>query len=173
MRKNPLRKKPGDNFPLEELEKIIKPSDKLCLWSKPVDRKDITVARFELSDRPKPSGVWYGCGLSWIDWISSEMPNWLYNHLYRITFDTRSMYKISTDKDLDKFTQKYDVRGTGRSIHWAYVGAAGYGGIEICPYIASRRYSKGASWYGGWDVASGCIWDTSIITSVTEVILDG
>ena len=40
--------------------------------------------------------------------------------------------------------------------------ASNYSGIEICPHFKSRKNL----WYLGWDVASGCIWDISIVKCI-------
>ncbi len=78
------------------------------------------------------------------------------------------------------------------AIRWHEV-EANYAGIQICPYMYKvledfekkdfrfqsqdeqnsfrlwqAFYSK-SSWYHGWDVASGCIWDTSVISDVILV----
>ena len=47
---------------------------------------------------------------------------------------------------------------------WAKV-ASHYDGIEICPYIESRR---NMTWYYGWDVASGCVWNASGIKELIK-----
>lgn len=178
-KKNPLKFKDAGDFPMAALEEIITEKDKLCLWKKPFEPKVLSLKRFPLASRPKPSGVWYGCGLSWLDWVSSEMPDWLHQYLYKITFSSKNMLKMSTAKALDDFSEDYGELSKSRvgdkayynSIHWEDV-AEDYSGIEICPYIQSRRWDGPAGWYGGWDVASGCIWDTSIITKVEEITLD-
>lgn len=44
-----------------------------------------------------------------------------------------------------------------------------YQGIIISPYIWQRRLAPHTMWYYGWDVASGCIWDTDAIEEVKLV----
>ena len=49
----------------------------------------------------------------------------------------------------------------GVGIDWKKMQDAGFAGIEICPYMGSSY-----GWYSYWDVASGCIWDSSGISDV-------
>jgi hypothetical protein len=53
-------------------------------------------------------------------------------------------------------------------VDWARV-AQKWPGIVIAPYQWSMRLDMSHSWYYSWDVASGCIWDASIIESVERV----
>ena len=53
----------------------------------------------------------------------------------------------------------------GTAIDWELIQKEGYGGIEICPYNWGWRSQN---WYYGWDVASGCVWDSS---SIQDVVL--
>lgn len=113
----------------------------------------------------KPSGLWYSCGSDWLQWTKAERYS---PHRYR--------YVIRTAAALDAFGRKFIVarrqeRRRRRSlrydpIDWAAV-AEQASGIEICPYIRSRRL--GVLWYYGWDVASGCIWRGDAIISISEV----
>jgi hypothetical protein len=44
-----------------------------------------------------------------------------------------------------------------------------YGGVEVCPYFDEnslhRKVHGSLNWYGHWDIASGCLWEASCITS--------
>jgi len=53
-------------------------------------------------------------------------------------------------------------------IDWPRV-AEKWPGIVIAPYLFSMRLDMTHSWYYTWDVASGCVWDASIIESVEPV----
>ena len=57
----------------------------------------------------------------------------------------------------------YDVY----DIDWNRV-AKKYQGIIITPYIWERRLTTTCTWYYGWDVASGCIWDNKAIKEITD-----
>ncbi len=123
---------------------------------------------------PKPQGLWYACGGEWIEWMLSEMPEWLrsYKYVYTLDLDYSQMLKIRTLGQLEAFEKRYlsmfeDRDLQGYKIDWREV-AEEYGGIEICPYQWEARMEK--LWYYGWDVASGCIWDTRLIQGITQVI---
>ena len=77
--------------------------------------------------------------------------------------------RITNQRQFDAFTEEYgNAGGGGRfdifSVAWARV-AAKFPGIIIAPYLWSRRMEP--AWYYAWDCASGCIWDASVIESVT------
>lgn len=88
--------------------------------------------------------------------------------------------------------EPYQTFNQCHAIRWHEVEEK-YAGIQICPYMYQplfefqkknfkfksqdeedsfslwqRFYSK-SSWYHGWDVASGCVWDTSVIKQVILV----
>jgi hypothetical protein len=53
-------------------------------------------------------------------------------------------------------------------IDWSKV-AKDFDGIVITPYLWERRLDHHVNWYYGWDCASGCIWNTSVIETITEL----
>ena len=121
----------------------------------------------------KPKGLWYSCNESWKEWVTFDMPQWWesYNFKYDIRVNLNSMLVIRTMEELLAFEQKYSAVnspfGPGfKVIDWGAV-ANDYAGIEICPYHYDARFSS--DWYYGWDVASGCIWDSSALVTVSEV----
>ena len=59
------------------------------------------------------------------------------------------------------------MRRFDKMIDWPRV-ASDYAGIEICPYLSSKRMDEDSFWYYGWDVASGCVWDSKGITDLVE-----
>jgi hypothetical protein len=93
------------------------------------------------------------------------MPEMIGKYLYEVVVNEASILFIRNVVEFDKFEKEYSVSKRARikyEIEWGEV-AKHYGGIEICPYQSSRRYS---SWYYGWDVASGCVWDSSAIKEI-------
>jgi hypothetical protein len=115
----------------------------------------------------KPSGLWYGCGDAWIDWLKFEMPDWLSDgaYLYEIKLGPGMLF-LRTIEEILAFNKKFGVSGpAGRyerpesktDVDWRRV-ADRWSGIEICPYQYNLRMSPFAQWYYTWDVASGCIW---------------
>jgi len=109
---------------------------------------------------PKPRGLWYACDNDWLQWLIYEMPHWIGNYVYSFDINMSNVLQLSSLSDLKNFQSKYGSRGY---IDWREV-AMDFSGIEICPYIYEGRYD--IPWYYGWDVASGCIWDSSAFNSL-------
>ena len=148
----------------DKARKVIKPTDRIIVSS-----RDIKKIRSIPSQEPgyKPTGLWYGIGTSWIDWLQSEEPEWMKEKLYKIEINN-SVMRIRTKKEFVDFSKKYGILPsylTTRDpkhvdIDWPAV-AKTYTGIEINPYQHSMRLAY--SWYYTWDVASGCIWNVSAV----------
>jgi len=125
----------------------------------------------------KPNGFWYSCGSDWEDWISSEMPQRMVGYLYEISLGSGNMLFIDNVSKFEDFEKEYgvwswepqqgrvDITGPD-SIKWKEV-AQKYSGIEICPYVGSKRMHS--NWYYPWDVASGCIWDGGVVKDIKLV----
>ena len=122
----------------------------------------------------KPDGLWYACGNDWIQWVSGNMPEWIGRYIYSLKINEDKMIMIESGRQFKDFEETYIDRGyRGMRLNWKPVaegdrsrGLRPYGGIEICPV---QTESAAISWYSGWDVASGCIWDPSIITEATLI----
>jgi hypothetical protein len=123
--------------------------------------------------RPKPKGLWYGIGDSWLSWIKSEMPDWEHDNVYQLDINEGRVKIIRNYEQLIEFDAEYGVDNetrvffdNGRMIDWGKV-AKDFGGIEISPYIFKARYNL--QWYYGWDVASGCIWSNDVIRDIKKL----
>jgi len=102
----------------------------------------------------KPQGIWYGCGLEWVEWLlSNDAPvgDWIYS-----VEITSAVLRLTTADEVLAFSREYGVGGS--NVDWRRV-AERWAGIEICPYQWELRYRPETGWYSPWDVASGCIWD--------------
>lgn len=130
------------------------------------------------SEYAKPVGLWYACGKDWKRFVQAEMPSrWKkkYKHKYLLDVNLSRMCVIRTEEDMESFVLKYLNKET-KGIEWAEV-ARDYDGIEICPYqwrfrpsnLDDLQAKSIFSWYGVWDVASGCIWGRGAFKGVTEV----
>lgn len=125
----------------------------------------------------KPKGLWYGIGPSWLDWCTSERMDWIGPYWYRLTLDESRLLRLTTTREMYEFSKTYIGGAPERYkddefmrylyIDWTRV-AREYGGIEIAPR-QSCRFEKWAEWYWGWDVASGCVWDASLVLSLDRV----
>lgn len=124
----------------------------------------------------KPIGLWYACGGEWIEWLESEMPEWLEDGKY--LYEVRPNYsvgglaagkngdyvggvlRLSTKEEVVAFSRTYS---NFEKVNWFEVSLI-WDGIEICPYQSDLRLSM-HNWYYTWDVASGCIWRPSGLAS--------
>lgn len=122
---------------------------------------------------PKPNGLWYCVGFGWLDFTTSDFQDFytIGNRVYafEISLEGLNVLKITSYEELVKFEEIYLAPSENEymkdkkfDIDWSKV-AENYDGIEIAPYIYKAR--MGHMWYYGWDVASGCIWNTTNLKS--------
>lgn len=128
----------------------------------------------------KPRGLWYAFGKEWIEWCLEEGGvRFLGSYVYAVTVDPAKVLTLSTLSELYEFTREYATsiytllslpsRGRAddefcRVIDWDRV-AQTYSGVEVSPYHWEARLDPKTFWYYSWDVASGCIWEPSAVTS--------
>jgi hypothetical protein len=115
----------------------------------------------------KPKGLWYGIGVSWIDWVRNEMPDWEYDNIFKIDLNESNMLMIDTLEKLYSFNKEFGAYFSQTLIDWKKVSNS-YGGIEISPYMWPARMEL--DWYYGWDVASGCVWNKNVIQNIEKII---
>lgn len=110
----------------------------------------------------KPNGLWYGFGREWIDFQRHEMKVVDGKYVYFVNIvNPDKLLRLSTRKQMYSFLDKYYLKP---SINWKRV-AEDWGGIEISPWQGKLYYDDARmSWYGGWDIASGCVWEVDIIS---------
>lgn len=119
----------------------------------------------------KPSGVWYGFGMNWVEFVTKEIPVRRKKYLYEFEVDTSNMIILNSVKDVTEFTKEYISEkehwmSSLGLINWERVSEK-YSGIELPTYHSSLRYKSGLHWYYPWDIASGCFWDSSVLKSIT------
>lgn len=154
----------------QELYQEIKSNyrDSRLIMSK--DSEIVFKSRPDQKAGPKPRGLWYGIGSSWIDWVRMEMPDWEADNVFKIDIDESRVKIIRTFEEILEFDKQYGFdmeRYMGwRSIDWVSV-AEDWGGIEIAPYIYEARMKL--NWYYGWDVASGCIWSDGVVKNIQKI----
>ena len=128
--------------------------------------KDKINLPFAVEQEPsfKPRGLWYGIGTSWIEWVRSEMPEWEGDYIFNLDIDPTKILQIKSSEELLKFSKEYanNMNGSQLGIDWSEV-AKQYSGIEISPYQYSMRFDSRTRWYYGWDIPSGCIWNSDAI----------
>lgn len=118
----------------------------------------------------KPSGIWYAFGTAWKDWVRSEMPEWndKYSSAYKLDVDSSKILSVKTVEELQRFHDKYSEGEHKYVIDWNSISQK-WAGIEFPVYLKSVRLDY--LWYSQLDVASGCIWDTSVIRNITPIDL--
>ena len=119
-------------------------------------------------NRRKPIGLWYGIGSSWVDWIRYNQPSWEKDFIHMVNVDLSKMKVIRNSTQLIEFHNEYFIKdeyGTN-TIDWSKV-AQKYSGIEIAPSIV--KYYSELDWYYGWDVSSGCIWNSDAIKDIKKL----
>lgn len=130
--------------------------------------------KFKQKSDFKPNGLWYSCHSSWYNWVKENMEDRLAKYIHKLNLnygtltniDNKNPNKILVINNLTDFNKfELEYLKPNKFINWDKV-SKNYGGIEICPYFISKRTTR---WYYPWDVASGCIWNSSIIKN-TELI---
>lgn len=117
----------------------------------------------------KPSGLWYGIDYAWLEWCESES-FCSYKYTYKLDVDESKLLILPTVDAILAFNAEYAAPAFygWHTIDWPRV-ALKYGGIEIAPYQWDLRFNNRTRWYYGWDIASGCIWDASLVKSITKI----
>ena len=121
----------------------------------------------------KPFGLWFEVDGDWQRWCEAEnFRKDEMNVCYQLEFEPFDVLFLKNELDIDRFTHQYERGDLERNFHmdidWPQV-AEEYSGIVIAPYCWQRRMANHTMWYYGWDCASGCIWDLSIITRFERI----
>ena len=133
--------------------------------------------------RSKPKGLWFSLKHYWLNFTDYEEKKYYEytGYIYNIKINEDTFISISEDinpkkilrlnsmSDRNIFYQKYKREGSlfgfdfgsrFQLIDWVQV-SNDYAGLEI-PDI-TRGNQLESKWCCGWDVPSGCIWNTNII----------
>ena len=123
----------------------------------------------------KPTGLWVSVDGpdDWAAWNESEQfRDTSQQNQFRVTLaEDANVLMLDSDDAILKFTDEYVALELGYgtyAVDWRAV-ASRYQGIIVAPYQWGLRYAQEARWYGGWDCASGCLWDASAISTVSLV----
>lgn len=152
---------------------------KLALTDSPLQDRT-----YEQGSSMKPNGLWYAKGNSWMEFMRTEVSEMVENakYVYAIGFDKSKVVSITSGRQAERVTymfKNYELsqRANVDIVDWDRMTKIGKGGVEFIPYdrgYMSANYRM--VWYSGIDVPSGCIWDTSILTTkqvVAELKEDG
>lgn len=125
---------------------------------------------------PKPKGLWWAVGDSWIEWCRGErFRTGTLQRTFKLDIDDSKLLVIGRDMSLNEFEREFHYamdfeRRSGISTHYAINWpkvAALYAGIEIPVYSWEHRHEL--MWYYGWDVPSGCIWKQDALRGIERV----
>lgn len=118
----------------------------------------------------KPIGLWYATNNEWKEFCN-ELGETNNSFTYKVIIpDDFKLLVIDTLDKLLEFNEKFgfDERGFGMiMIDWEKVSKE-YDGIEISPYQYNKVNGLNFSWYYGWDVASGCLWNNNFKVELIE-----
>lgn len=139
---------------------------RIVMSNKPIDKSFV---KPQDNKYPKPDGLWYSFGGSWLAFGSKEVPDMIegYKFIYMIEVDESKLIKVSSDNLVD-FWKKYKLESykyddAGR-IDWIKV-AKDYSGFENPPPYSTGEYY----WWNTLDVPGGCIWDGSCIKNLIRL----
>jgi len=131
----------------------------------------------QLKTSDKPTGLWYGFGDNWINFVKNDFPVddfSKHKYGYKVYVDNSKILSLIDDEDLDNFIWRYQEEighsqdgyssweQFGKSINWQKV-SRNYSGIEMPRYqelgwrTLHHKHKKYLFLYS-WDVDSGCIW---------------
>jgi hypothetical protein len=158
---------------VQELNKKM-PRAKLALTSGPI--QDLSYTQGESI---KPAGLWYSCGTEWLKFVETELPEFQEGAtmVFAIGYEPSKMLRVTSPDQAERVSYRYRDYDS-RRVDWEKVSAK-YAGIECCPYSSHKipfQLYQTSAWYLAFDVPSGCIWDTSILTTkrlVAELKEDG
>jgi len=155
--------------------------NRIVVWPDPLDRRRLAKIgevpgwwKKELSDITfKPVGLWYAFGWEWIEWCrDSDFAVDRIKHAYRVTLDKKRVLSLQSQDEILEFTTRYQCQGnpdfSDAAIDWSRL-RNDYAGVENPSYFWDLRFSRKARWYYSWDVASGCVWDPSIILDLKKI----
>lgn len=129
-----------------------------------------------LSPSTKPIGLWFSVSgnghYGWYEWCQDNdfnLDRLSVVHELTLAPDARVL-RITTARQLKEFTKVYATPLLPPTrlnvIEWGRV-AEEYDGIVIAPYLAECRLDDRLFWYYGWDCASGCVWRSRAVASLT------
>lgn len=113
----------------------------------------------------KPNGLWVSVwgNMDWYEWcIEEDFRLEELSVAHDVVLDENPNVIVLSDMDMMKSFEAAYGRGDDRyiAIDWKCV-SQDYSGIIIAPYQFEARFKS--MWYYGWDAASGCIWDLSVV----------
>jgi hypothetical protein len=122
----------------------------------------------------KPVGLWLSdeADYGWDEWCKSNLECSAGKYAYTVELAPEAhVLHLATDTAVANFAASFKEPFPHSDyfywINWPRVVKL-WQGILITPYQWSLRLHPDFFWYYGWDCASGCIWDVSVIQTIKE-----
>lgn len=121
----------------------------------------------------KPRGLWLSVGEEWKEWCERESfrtENLAHKTNFKLNLE--KVIHLDSGRNIDNFAQIYqknDPRCPDHrifSINWDLVKKE-YAGILISPFNWEKHLEY--MWYYGWDCASACVWDLSVLEDQNDI----
>lgn len=141
---------------LKNALKLIEDGDRITMLKSAIE---LNASYDQPSLNPaKPNGIWYAFGGEWIEMTIDDpsMANFRGEFIYQLNLSGKNI-KILVEKSIGEFDTHYKL---GKLIDWTKV-SADYDGVELV--VEPDSLKSAYSWLRGWDLRSGCIWNTSSI----------
>ncbi len=136
------------------------------------------IERVVMTDPPGPGFEWAGkpTGL----WVSvdgeDDWPTWCRENefgcgdfRYRVHLaESDRVLRLETEAEVLAFSRRYETPSYTEHlpvVDWRAV-QSDHAAIIIAPYQWGLRLDTDAHWYYGWDCASGCVWDPSVVDHI-------
>lgn len=120
----------------------------------------------------KPNGLWLSdeSDYGWQAWTKdNDFMHERWVHKTEFEVDLSNLCILEDYDDIELFTKAYIPNGkisiNKFYLNWPKV-YEDYSGLLITPYVWSARLDF--MWYYGWDCASACIWDLSVLKVLTD-----
>ena len=94
----------------------------------------------------KPAGVWYATGGAWLQFLLTDMEQWLKDAVYvwEINVDRTLVYRLQRADDTRQCIADYGVgRGMDATLDWSAMSGHGYSGVEVETYLPEFRRELG------------------------------
>jgi len=119
----------------------------------------------------KPQGgLWTSPNHDWLDWCSSEQPNWIFDY-YELDIDVSGLLRCFSESDLKQMPLTSNHRYESYlldhiMIDYEYLVEEGYSGIWV--KAREMRWCEEPNFYA-WDCETILIFDPSIINSWKQI----
>lgn len=125
----------------------------------------------------KPHGLWYSLGFEWFEWCDGENFGGIHENTFELDIDLSNVLVIKTNDDLIELFNNFkaQVYSNYWAVDWRKV-ASEFSGCEIQNYHHLKWNNslpmQSSTWFCGWDVSSGCLWDLTKIKSYKKYKTD-